>query len=299
MKSARLTLCNVACPVCQSVEYKVFLPASEDLSIAAHDFACTNGGHGKYFQIVECAHCQMRFCSPRPSAESLTQLYSEVEDVVYAENEAGRIRTARSALRHINKTGKRLLDVGCGTGVFLHVARDAGYDVTGIEPSIDSSRRAREKGLSIMQGTITDSELEFHEPFDIITMWDVLEHVDSPAEFLSRGASLLREGGELHLSTIFVDSSYATMLGKHWPWYMLMHIHYFRKEHIERLLLDAGFSKVEYHRYWHTVSLAYLTQKIACLLPIFSYIAPLFSFVGRNIYIPISFGDISHVKAIK
>lgn len=299
MNTVPLELREFPCPCCHSTDTKLVLPGLQDISVVAADFACTNGGHGKYFRIVECRKCRMRFCSPRPTAAALARLYSQVEDVVYAENESGRVRTAKSALRHIEKKSKRLLDIGCGTGVFLQVAEEAGFEVTGIEPSIDAAQRAREKGLEVIQGTVTDANLPHAAPFDVITMWDVLEHVDSPAEVLAKGASLLREGGELHLSTIFVDSWFATLLGRHWPWYMLMHIYYFRKEHIERLLLDAGFSKVEYHRYWHTVSLTYLTRKIACLLPIFSYIAPLFSSVGRNIYIPISFGDILHVKAIK
>jgi 2-polyprenyl-3-methyl-5-hydroxy-6-metoxy-1,4-benzoquinol methylase len=108
-------------------------------------------------------------------------------------------REYRRALRRIGDVvpGGRLLDVGCGIGTFLHLAQQAGFEVEGIDPMAEACRIAREDfGLAIRQGTF--SERSFRgEIFDVVTLWDFLEHVPDPASTLHLAHRLLRPGGAI------------------------------------------------------------------------------------------------------
>jgi len=99
-----------------------------------------------------------------------------------------------------NETGKvgKILDVGCGVGTFLEIARDRGWDATGIEVSSFAAQYARDKKLRVYEGFFGQVPLEY-EKFDLITVWDVIEHVEKPVDFLSIINSTLKEDGFLVL----------------------------------------------------------------------------------------------------
>lgn len=87
----------------------------------------------------------------------------------------------------------KLLDVGCGAGDFMTVAASLGYQVEGIDVSDASARICTQKGLKARAGDfLTDS---FDHNFDVITMWDVVEHLQDPGAFLERARSLLADDG--------------------------------------------------------------------------------------------------------
>ncbi len=96
-----------------------------------------------------------------------------------------------------------LLDIGCGTGNFLAVAHDAGYDVTGIELDRNAARFAKERlGLQrVLPLTISEfAEQHAEERFDVVTFFEVLEHQAAPVEFLQKVKACVRPGGVIALS---------------------------------------------------------------------------------------------------
>jgi SAM-dependent methyltransferase len=99
--------------------------------------------------------------------------------------------------------GGELLDIGCGTGNFLAAARDAGYDVTGIELDRNAARFAKERlGLQrVLPLTISEfAEQHAEERFDVVTFFEVLEHQAAPVEFLQKVRACVRPGGAIALS---------------------------------------------------------------------------------------------------
>jgi SAM-dependent methyltransferase len=88
-----------------------------------------------------------------------------------------------------------VLDVGCGAGAFMEVARDAGFEVQGIDVSEASAQLCRSRGLSARTGDFLTED--FEGKFDLITMWDVVEHLRDPEAFLKRACSLLSKRGVL------------------------------------------------------------------------------------------------------
>jgi len=190
--------------------------------------------------MVECPQCACLYVGEDPATIDFDALYgpayynggNEAVFVDYVGQEAARRAHARrklALLRHlpprIPRSG-RLLDVGCAAGFFLAEAR-AHYEVQGVELSRWSSAYARERlGLPVITGTVSDADLPSAH-FDVITLWDVIEHVPAPVPLLRSCARLLKPGGRLVLTTGDWGSAYAQAQGENWhlmtpPWHLTM-----------------------------------------------------------------------------
>ena len=137
--------------------------------------------------------------------------------------------------------------------------------------------------------------------FDVVTVWDVIEHFCNPRAEIERVARLLKPGGLLALSTMDVESGFARLLGPRWPWFMRMHLYYFSPDTLGALLERAGLEVVEVRRHRRIVSARYLLEKAAAqsspLSGLFRRAARL-PLLGR-IHVPVNLGDIINVYARK
>ena len=138
----------------------------------------------------------------------------------------------------------RVLDVGCGAGDFMQVAKDAGYDVEGIDISEASAEICRSRGLNARAGDFLTEK--FDGKFDLITMWDVVEHLRDPAAFFDRARSLLSKDGYLFAKIPgFGDLSVG--LSNRWPRVAgtllgaPSHVQYFDRELLGKLFSRTGF----------------------------------------------------------
>jgi len=149
--------------------------------------------------------------------------------------------------RHLPSHAGRLLDVGCGNGVFLQRAAQAGWDVKGIEPDARAVDAARRTGLDVIEGTL-DSVGDLGM-FDVITASHVIEHVHDPSAFLRQIFERLRPGGRVWLATPNVDSLGHRRFAGAWrglepP----RHITVLSLPALSGLLADAGFDQITAHR---------------------------------------------------
>jgi SAM-dependent methyltransferase len=158
----------------------------------------------------------------------------------------------------------RVLDLGCGPGFFLDAARSAGWAVQGIEISESASGHAQQAlRLPVVNAPI-DVGVVPPAAFDLVTMWDVIEHVPNPAVALSAAYEALRPGGGFVLTTGDVESLAARLSGERWHLYNLPEHFYFHTERSARLLAEqAGFRPVAVRREPMTVSLSYAIERIA------------------------------------
>ena len=154
------------------------------------------------FKYKNCKNCGSIYNSPRLKEELLLKMYSEGE----YENYVNQLTLPGDAIRKnvtevrkyhqvnalFEKTGK-ILDVGCGAGTFLSIAKENGWDTTGIDLSRTGCEEACEKGVRIVETTFDDYQAD--EKFDCVTFWGVLEHVTKPIEQLEKAISLLNPGG--------------------------------------------------------------------------------------------------------
>jgi 2-polyprenyl-3-methyl-5-hydroxy-6-metoxy-1,4-benzoquinol methylase len=209
--------------------------------------------------------------SPIPSVDEIIDAYDGVVDQRYEEERSGRIETFSRDLAAVERheRGGRILDVGCHLGMFLEVARERGWDVTGVEPSRYSVERSREKGLDVRHGTLDSVHFD-DQSFDVVTMWDVVEHVADPLAELKQIHRILRPDGLLAVSTMDVDALFPRLAGRRWPWYMQMHLVYFSKRTLHNMLAKAGYQVVEMIPHKRVVRLSYLISRIE------PYCAPLY-----------------------
>lgn len=114
---------------------------------------------------------------------------------------------------HESISGKNILDIGCGGGLFLSLAKDQGAKVIGIELSKTRAHYAKNKyGLEVVNRPIEDPYWKtFHGKFDFVTLWDVIEHVNFPLSTLLSASRMLKSGGFLFIDTPCRDSFYHRM----------------------------------------------------------------------------------------
>lgn len=234
---------------------------AEAYSVASHR-------HRTHGPILQCLQCGLVFQQPQLSANELVEAYGEVEDESYLEHAGARVKTFEynfERVRHYLSAGDRVLDVGSHCGVFLKVASEHGFDATGLEPSAWAVEAARQMtSCPVVHGTLADLPPQT-QPFDTVTMWDVLEHLHDPEAELRAIGRVLKPGGTLMLSTLMIDNIFPKLAGRHWPWLMDMHLYYFTEGSIRDMLQRAGYSVVESRDYCHIITLDYLMRKLGSL----------------------------------
>ena len=259
------SLQEAPCNLCGSQLSRELYPERDGIAdFDANDlFACTSTAYGHCGPIVRCLQCGLVRQNPQPTEADLIDAYGEVEDERYEEEATGRVETFSRALRDLmrHEPGGRLLDVGCHIGVFLDVARSVGWQVSGVEPSRWSAERARSRGLAVIEGTLETAGFA-DGSFDVVTMWDVVEHVADPLTELKRAHRVLRQGGLLALSTMNVEALFPRLAGRRWPWYMQMHLYYFTPKTLGAMLEQAGFEVLETVPHKRVVRLAYLVSRV-------------------------------------
>lgn len=186
----------------------------------------------------------------------------------YAALEPGVARTARQRLRRISRlhgpsrAAKRLLELGCGTGVFLDAARRAGWTVTGVEVSAYAAEQARQRGLAVETAPV-EGLRPAEDAYDCVALWDVLEHLRDPAGVLCAAAKALRHGGVLALSTGDVTSLCARIAGPRWHLFNLPeHLFFFSPAALQRLLTKAGCRVVRVTRETNWVPVRYIAERL-------------------------------------
>jgi len=213
------------------------------------------------YTVLECADCGLVYVTPRFSGEALREVYghtywrSDKPRVQgysdYTADEELYLKTYRHRLgflEHLLDRKLRVLDVGCAAGFFLRIMSEKGHEVAGIELSAEIATHAKEHlGVDAVHvGTLDDVPADHPKiiegSFDLVTMWDVVEHVPDPQSLLRRARKLLKPTGKLVLETQNVSSSFAKLLGRRWHHYKhAEHLYHFNRETIRTLLGQAGF----------------------------------------------------------
>jgi SAM-dependent methyltransferase len=202
--------------------------------------------HG--YHVMNCLDCGLEYVSPTPSASELAAHYKKNYAVSLEKYAASRNRNiARLVELEIwcPKRG-RLLEVGSAYGHSLELARNRGWEVTGVELSSEAAAYARQNfGLTVFDCDLTEAPLT-SGVFDAVIMWHVLEHSRDPKEQLSRVAALLKSDGIVGIRVPNISSFGARVTGEWWPWMCPpAHLWFFSSTTLPRLLRDCGFEVME------------------------------------------------------
>lgn len=219
------------CPVCSKNSY-------------------TQWGAVNNYVIRQCLDCGLGVTSPFPEPGVLVEVNQETYPVArrieayrsrqhYFEK---RYRRQLGAIRKFKAEG-RLLDIGCNIGMFLNEAAKAGYAVTGVELNSECAEYARKSsGLEVYSDYL--EEIAFQtESFDVVTMYDVLEHIPDMASMLAEVKRILKPGGLLVIQSPNLRSLMAAITGSSWSWLSPPdHIYHFTPGALSLLLEHCGYS---------------------------------------------------------
>jgi SAM-dependent methyltransferase len=209
-------------------------PEAEAFAPSAHE----PGRHGDLLACAECGAVQQ---PALPAAAALHDLYRDMRDEAYLDEEHGRRATAARLLALVAEhvPAGRLLDVGCGHGLLLDEARRRGYEPVGLELSRAAARHAREAlGLDVRETPL--ESFEAGAEFDVVILADVLEHLDDPVAAIERCARLLRDGGVLCVVTPDPASATARVAGTRWWGYVAAHSCLLPRATLRELLAAQG-----------------------------------------------------------
>jgi SAM-dependent methyltransferase len=207
---------------------------------------------GKSFQFVSCQDCGLIYLNPRPTQAELPEFYPQDYEAYYLTGDAShsmeqwhKLRALKMQLDFVQKlvSGRgRLLDVGCATGNFMRTAREYGWEVTGVELIEPAAQTARQQyGLDVHSGSVDTADLP-KATFDVITLWDVLEHLPSPKVAMKRIHQLLKPGGIVVFSIPNLSSFDRFLFGERWiGWDAPRHFNMFTEATIRRLFEQTGF----------------------------------------------------------
>lgn len=204
--------------------------------------------HGAVY--LRCPRCSHVYLETFPTEEELTELYATRKSPHGSEAKAAWdfsdakyrffYRPILQTAEELNGVG-RLLDVGCSNGAFLHAAGRSGWEATGVELETHSFEVARARGLRVHNQDLASCSFP-DESFDVVTMWQLIEHLRAPRELLAEIRRVLRPNGVLALSTPNVDSIGWWLLKQEWKAVEPeVHLHLFSSSSLERAVEDAGF----------------------------------------------------------
>jgi 2-polyprenyl-3-methyl-5-hydroxy-6-metoxy-1,4-benzoquinol methylase len=244
---------ETACPLCAAWDFAPVLRAPDATRAA-----------GPVFQVVRCLQCGLHYTNPRPDANSIAQFYPTDYPPHHKQTRArnphrwpllARWTGHPCPERHtlpVFGTG-RLLDFGCGNGIFLQRMAAQGWDVLGLDTSADVVARVQtDFGLPALVGTLPHPHLT-PGSFSVITLWHALEHVHQPLAVLRAAYRLLAPGGRLIVATPNVASWPFQLFGQHWFALDLpRHLTHFAPATLRAMLTQASFSIASFRQLRHS-----------------------------------------------
>jgi 2-polyprenyl-3-methyl-5-hydroxy-6-metoxy-1,4-benzoquinol methylase len=203
-----------------------------------------------HYRVAKCKTCSFTFVPPGEGGEiSYDHFKSERElETVRRGNDWLKFQRHKLRINYIRKfrADGHLFDLGTGWGHFLETARQAGYRVSGVEVSKHQFTYAKEDlGLPVECVDFFQYKAE-HGSIDIITMWDVLEHIDEVDGILSHIRELLSREGLLVIQVPQIDSFIAKRTGRNWSMFSHTHVNYFSRKTMKQVLEKNGFEVLDF-----------------------------------------------------
>lgn len=200
------------------------------------------------YTLIQCTKCKII----RKEIKNLNEKKIQyLQDIVY-DNLDVRTQTKFTmnlAVERLQKVKKylskgNLLEIGCATGEFIQVATDSGYHTIGVDSSKLYSEFAKRKGLNVFCANL--EEMEFKDPFDMIVMFHLIEHIHNPKQFLKKIHALISKSGLLYIITPNTNGLMDKPFGFRHPLYIQPdHLFFFSKATLSNLLVSGGFKIVE------------------------------------------------------
>ncbi len=185
--------------------------------------------------------CSFVFCNCKPSPGELISYYNTYpRDTTLSSITMKRYEALCTSFQKFRKTNN-ILDIGCGDGHFLEIAKKNGWNVYGTEFTERAVEVCTKKGITTFNGQLSSFQME-PDYFDVITSFEVLEHINNPHEDAEVIARLMRPGGVLYITTPNFNSLSRMVLGPKWNVIAYPeHLCYYEKKTLKKLFAGHGF----------------------------------------------------------
>jgi len=259
---------SIGCNLCGLNDYEIVYPAKYD-KVTQQELAekfRSSGDELLLDQMVKCKKCGLEYINPRIKSEFIIKGYSEGTDENFVSQASSREMTFNKALKYIEKftSGKKgkIYDIGTAGGSFLQAAKKRGWEVYGTEPNKWLVEWCKDNyGFEIFQGDLFSHDFE-NNFFDVVTLWDVLEHVPNPTKNLTEIRRILKEEGLLIVNYPDVGSWISKLLGRRWMFLLSVHLFYFNRKTIKKMLNRVGFDVIKIKPHFQTLRLGYLMLRM-------------------------------------
>lgn len=263
----------IRCPLCDNKQTKPFW----DL---------------KDFSYVKCPNCSLVYQNPQPITEDIHERYDDEYFSYEIENEKIFLKLILLGLKDVGFVpddiiikNKKILDIGCATGLFLEYMKDRCWDTYGVEVCESAADYGNAKrGLNIFAGTIENAPLKPCS-MDVIHLSHVIEHINDPRKFVKRILTLLKPGGIVYCTTPNIDGLQSKLFKENWRSAIADHIVLFSVKTLKRLFIELGF-EVETHKTWGGLCANSGYHKL------------IKEFLDKAAK-PMGFGDVMIIKAVK
>lgn len=239
------------CPICNKTDIAHLLHTK--------DYSLTN----ESFEIIECAHCTLRYTFPIPSIDQITPYYNFPDYISHTDTTSGWMNKLYHVVRNRTLDQKsnwvqslftgykgKLLEVGAGTGAFAHCMKEKNWEVTALEPDASSRQKALENYNLFLQTPDTLYQLADNSQ-DVICLWHVLEHVHDLKGYLKAFKSILKTNGRLIIAVPNYTSYDAQYYKKHWAAYDVpRHLYHFSPASLQFILKQFDMQLVQTKPMW-------------------------------------------------
>ncbi|MCK4518741.1 MAG: class I SAM-dependent methyltransferase [Candidatus Omnitrophica bacterium] len=262
---------KISCNICNSNRYTKL-------------YDIKNNDTKETFNLVKCSNCRLVYINPQPSHEELSKYYFRDEYYSYGEvlkEDQGRLNFIEKIKRVFRrrifltygvnnhsvfqkfkkilfypfkrrfggipaflKNGK-ILDIGCGDGLFISQLKSIGWRVCGIEIDQEAVKRAQSHGFEVYRGRFEDFDFK-DECYDVVRLWHVLEHFKNPYFNLKKIYGILKPGGQVILGVPNMNSLYSKVFKQNWTGLDVpRHLYHFSPQTIKKILTQSGFSEIK------------------------------------------------------
>lgn len=276
---------KIICPICGSDKTS---------------FYCKKNNHSLHI----CGACQSGFIWPLPEAteeiykENYFKKGKEKKEFGYSDYDTDKEPMKiifEDYLKEAEKltSGRKIFDIGAATGYFLDLAKKRGWETFGSDISKYAAEIAGQRGHKVIYGDLVNAKID--EQYDVVTLWDVLEHLKDPGKYLKIANKILADSGILFINTVNIQSTWAKLLGKRW--HLIVppeHLFYFSPQSLKLLLEKAGFEILSMNSQGKKFTLAYIFKTLYSWqgLGIWNGLSNFFDKKFLNkFYIPVKLGD--------
>ena len=271
----------VKCPLCKKNNYEIIINSQKKEFTKSYIKNIFNSSSSVFDdRVVKCKNCKFIKLNPRIQPKMIDKSNSFSKERKFISQNRNRIKTFKNTLslisNQIDFSNKKILDIGSGGGAFLKACKDRNITAEGIEPNKWLVNYSKKKyGINISTKNLNKINKTFH----IVSLFDVLEHIPNIKLAINKIYKLVKKDGFLIINVPDHNSLARKILKKNWPFYLTVHLHYFDKESLSKLL-EKKFELVFSKPYWQVLELSYVLERGSKYFKILKILNQIIIFLG-------------------